>query len=75
MPYDGIINAQHYRGILSNKLLHSIQLLSFQSSYLFQQDLTKLHAARTTKAWFQQNGILVLDWVLNSPDIDPIKGL
>lgn len=75
MPYDGTINTQHYRDILQNKFVPSIQQLDFQSGYLFQQALAKLHTARTTKAWFQQYGILVLDCILNSPDIDHINDL
>jgi transposase len=33
------------------------------------------HKARTTRAQFTRDGILLMDWPANSPDLNPIEAL
>ena len=40
---------------------------------IFQQDGAKIHSARDTMAWFAGNNIQVMEWPLNSPDLNPIE--
>ena len=40
---------------------------------IFQQDNARPHTARHTRAVFQQNHIVTLDWPARSPDLSPIE--
>ena len=39
----------------------------------FMQDNAKIHTAQIIKAWFIEQGILVIDWPPYLPDLNPIK--
>jgi hypothetical protein len=39
----------------------------------FMQDNAKIHTARIIKAWFAEQGIVVMDWPAYSPDLNPIE--
>ncbi len=41
----------------------------------FQQDLAPAHTAKSTKSWFNERGVTVLDWPANSSDLNPTKNL
>lgn len=38
---------------------------------LFQQDLTPAHSAKAASKWFAYNVIIVLDGLVNLPDLNP----
>ena len=42
---------------------------------IFQQDGAPAHTAKSVKAFLAQEGIEVLDWPGNSPDLNPIENL
>jgi transposase len=67
-----MVNADEYLKILDSKLILSMQL---HSSEVFQHDSAPAHAAKKVKQWLAANGVQVLDWPGNSPDLNPIENL
>ncbi len=45
------------------------------ADFIFQQDLAPAHTAKSTKSWFNDHGVTVLDWPANSPDLNLIENL
>ncbi len=45
------------------------------ADFIFQQDLAPAHTAKGTESWFNDHGVTVLDWPVNSPDLNPIENL
>ncbi len=60
------VNAAIYQEILE---------LYGDADFIFQQDLAPAHTAKSTKSWFNDHGVTVLDWPANSPDLNPIENL
>ena len=75
---DGIVNARKYiDDVLEPKLVRSAEDLFGQhcTDYIFQQDGAPCHTAKIYTKWFADNGIILLDWPGNSPDLNPIENL
>ncbi len=69
------VNAAIYQEIswkLFFLLLRSFMemLISFSS-----KDLAPVHTAKGTKSWFNDHGVTVIDWLANSPDLNPKENL
>ncbi|KAF7659729.1 hypothetical protein LDENG_00293710 [Lucifuga dentata] len=58
------VNAAVYQEILEHFMLPSADKLYGDADFLFQH-------AKTTRNWFADHGITVLDWPANSPDLNP----
>ncbi len=56
-------------------MLPSADKLYGDADFIFQQDLAHAHTAKGTKSWFNEDGVTVLDWPTNSPDLNPIENL
>jgi len=81
---EGTVNARKYiDSILAPKMLPSARALfpddpenpNQNPDFVFQQDNAPCHIAQACQAWFQTNGIQVLPWPGNSPDLNPIENL
>ncbi len=67
------INIAIYQEILEQFILPSADKLYGDADLIFQQDLAPAHTAKGTKSWFNDHGVIVLDWPANSPDLNPIE--
>ncbi len=69
------VNAATYQEILEHFMLPSADNIYGNADFIFQQDLAPAHTAKGTKSWFNDHGVTVLDWLANSPDLNPIENL
>lgn len=53
-------------------MLHSADKLYGDVDFIFQ-DLAPVHTAKSSKTWFNDHGITVLDCPVNLPNINPIE--
>ncbi|KAF7653417.1 hypothetical protein LDENG_00083130 [Lucifuga dentata] len=58
------VNAAVYQEILEHFMLLSADKLYGDADFLFQH-------AKTTRNWFADHGVTVLDWLANLPDLNP----
>jgi transposase len=80
---NGIINGAKYIEILQTKMLSSARALfdpnvanpRLVPDFTFQQDNAPCHTSKLVKTWFQNTGVVVLEWPGNSPDLNPIENL
>lgn len=70
----GTVNSSRYQEILEEYLLPRMGEL-YPEGYVLQQDNAPCHAAKATKAFFAANGLEVMDWPANSPDLNPIENI
>ncbi len=69
------VNAAIYQEILEHFMLPSADKLYGDADFIFQQDLAPAHTAKGTKSWFNDHSVTVLDWPLNSPDLNPRESM
>ena len=72
---DGKMNAQKYKQILQENLMPSVESLELTSENIFQQDIDPKHTDKSTKKWLSENNVNVLQWLTQSPDLNPIDDL
>ena len=75
------VNSDVYIDILCNNLLPCLDALAGDGIYgiTFQQDNARPHMSKKTQAFFDvvtiEQGFVVMKWLSNSPDMNPIKNL
>ncbi len=67
------VNAAIYQEILEHFM--PADKLYGDADFIFQEDLAPAHTAKGTQSWFNDNGVSVLDWPANSPDLNPVENL
>ncbi|GFW86446.1 uncharacterized protein TNCV_4332301 [Trichonephila clavipes] len=65
-----------YKDVLQNRLIPQLEeWFPNGESYIFMQDGTPCHTARSIKAFLAGQNILLLDWPGNSPDMNTIENV
>ncbi len=68
----GNIDSAKYINILANNLKDSADKMGL-SPYIFQQDSAPCHTSKMTREFFEREGIELLEWASQSPDLNPIE--
>ena len=69
------MNAQKYVAVLQDHLLPQLREWFEDGDVIFMQDGAPCHTAKVTIAYLQHEGVKVLKWPGNSPDLNPIETL
>jgi len=72
---EGIMTAEGYIDVLCENLEESLLKLGLENNFVFQQDNDPKHKAKKTTAFFKSNKVKLLEWPLQSPDLNPIENL
>lgn len=72
---DGTVDSLKYQEILKGYLIPTMDTL-YPEGYVLQQDNARPHTSRSTRKFFEDQGLELLDeWPANSPDLNPIENL
>ncbi|CAB4389996.1 unnamed protein product [Rhizophagus irregularis] len=69
---EGNMNSDDYVNILAN---HFIPWVNNYPNSIFQQDGASCHTSSYSVWWMSSHNIPILDWVAQSPDLNPIENL
>ena len=72
---DGNMNQHQYKQVLQSRLLPQIRDWYPRCDCTFMHDGAPCHQAKSIKKYLVVQGIKVLDWPGNSPDLNPIEGI
>ncbi len=73
--YEGTLDAVQYQRILALNLVKSAHTFWPRGLWYYQQDNASPHTAGTSRAWFHNHGITVLDFPPYSGDLSPAENL
>ena len=72
---EGRLDGNGYINILENALIRTRDKLSMPRGWIFQQDNATCHTSRLVKQWFNDENVTVMNWPVQSPDLNPLENL
>ena len=66
------MNGQRYQKVLEE---HLLQFMMIHQCTTFMHDSAPCHKSKAVSRWLQINNVQVLDWLGDSPDLNPIENL
>ena len=72
---NGRLDGNGYIYILENALVPTRDMLSMPRRWIFQQDNATCHTSKLVKQWFKDENITVMNWPVQSPDLNPIENM
>ena len=75
VPIIGMMNSDQYIDVLSTHMITELKKVCSSGEETFQHDLVPCHNFKKVKKFFELNEIRLLEWLGNSPDINPVENL
>ena len=72
---DGILRMGNYVDILKQHLKTSVRKLKLGRKWVFHMDNDPKHTSKAVTKWLKDNKVKILEWTLQSPDLNPIETL
>lgn len=73
-PVKGHIDSDAYQDIITDYLLPSMNVL-YPDGFVLKQDNASVHVSKSTRKFFEENGIEIMESPAMSPDLNPIENL